>query len=367
MYIRIKLLVVALLISAVGHAQLYTQKADGSFLLTKNGAEHFAALALKCVVQEFPNKPAHVQVDSSDLQQPSNYHPAFYGCFDWHSAVHGHWMLIKLLKEFPDMAQAKTIREIMNKHLTNEKIAVELAYFKEPHNRSFERTYGWAWLLKLAEELYTWNDAQGQIWYANLKPLAEHLANSYIDFLPRLSFPNRTGVHPNTAFGLSFAWDYAITLKNKDLENSIRQYSLKHYAEDRNCPAQWEPGGTDFFSPCLLQADLMAKILQKDIFSKWLDAFLPELRNEQPAILFSPVSVTDRSDGHLVHLDGLNLNRAWCFLNMAAIIEDLALRRKLISAAEKHLAKTIPLIADGDYAGEHWLASFAVYALYAGK
>jgi hypothetical protein len=365
--LRIKTLFIALLIPMMSKAQLYTQKADGSFQLTQVGAEHFAALALKCIAQEFPNKPAHVQVDSGDLHQPSGYHPAFYGCFDWHSAVHGHWMLIKLLKEFPEMAKAKAIRETINRHLTNEKIQIELAYFKQPYNRSFERTYGWAWLLKLAEELYTWNDPQGRTWYANLEPLAEHIAKAYIEFLPGLSFPNRTGVHPNTAFGLSFAWDYAVTLRDINLSSAVLHHGYRYYLHDQNCPAQWEPGGTDFFSPCLMQAELMAKILTNENFESWLNAFLPELKNEQPAILFSPVSVTDRSDGHLVHLDGLNLSRAWCFLNIAAVVKNTALRQTLITSAERHLAKTIPLIADGDYMGEHWLASFAVYALYAGK
>ena len=358
-----KVLAVAFFMPMICFGQLYTENSDGALRLTQEGADHFAALALKCIGQEFPNKTQHVQVDSTDFQQPSGYHPAFYGCFDWHSAVHGHWMLIKLLKTFPDMTQAGVIRETINGHLTRDKIAVELAYFEPIYNKSFERTYGWAWLLKLAEELYTWDDEQGQVWYANIKPLAGHIAGLYIHFLPKQSFPNRTGIHPNTAFGLSLAWDYARTLQDKELENSIKQHSSRYYLEDKNCPAQWEPGATDFFSPCLMEAELMSKILPNDDFQVWVDAFLPGLKNGQPAILFSPLSVTDRSDGHLVHLDGLNLSRAWCFLQIAAVTKDYALRQKMINAAEKHLAQTIPLIADGDYMGEHWLASFAVYAL----
>jgi len=367
MKIHIKTLAIALLVPMMGYTQFYTKNTNGSFLLTQEGAEHFAELAFSCVVQEFPNKTGHVQVDSNDLRQPSDYHPAFYGCFDWHSAVHGHWMLVKLLKEYPDMAQAAAIREVINNHLTSDKILVELDYFKQTYNRSFSRTYGWAWLLKLAEELYTWNDEQGQRWYFNLKPLSDYIAEMFVDFLPKLVFPNRTGVHANTAFGLSFALDYARTLKNDFFENSIVYHSLKYYLKDENCPAQWEPGGTDFISPCLMQAELMSKILPNKEFEVWLDIFLPGLKNEQPEILFSPLSVTDRSDGHLVHIDGLNLSRAWCFLNIASVVRDSVLRQRLITAAEQHLAKTIPLIADGDYMGEHWLASFAIYALYAGK
>ena len=364
---RINILFLALFLPLMSYAQLYTKDVKGSLQLTREGAEHFAALALQCIAQEFPNKPEHVQTDSNRLQRPSGYHPAFYGCFDWHSAVHGHWMLIKLLKEFPDMARATAIRETIHRHLTRDNIDLELAYFNTRFGKSFERTYGWAWLLKLAEELYTWDDPQGQIWYANLQPLAKHIAELFMDYLPKLSFPNRTGVHPNTAFALSFAWDYALTFKQVTLENCIRRHSLKYYAQDENCPAQWEPGGTDFFSPCLLQAELMAKILPNGDFQVWIDAFLPKLRNAQPDILFSPASVTDRSDGHLVHLDGLNLSRSWCFLNIAVAVKDPMLRQKLMAAAEQHLAKTVPLIADGDYMGEHWLASFAVYALYASR
>ena len=360
-------LILSLFVPRISCAQLYTQEAGASFRLTKEGAEHFAALALKCVAQEFPNKTQHIQIDSGDFQQPSGYHPAFYGCFDWHSAVHGHWMLVKLLKAYPDMTLAPAIRETIGRHLTRNKIALELTYFDQKYNKSFERTYGWAWLLKLAEELYTWDDLQGQEWYAALQPLVEHIAGLYIDFLPKQSFPNRTGVHPNTAFGLSLAWDYAVTLNNENLRNSIYHYGLIYYAEDKDCPAQWEPGSTDFFSPCLIEAELMAKILPNEAFQAWLNAFLPQLREGLPAILFSPVSVTDRSDGHLVHLDGLNLSRAWCFLNMAAAVRDSALHQTLITAAKQHLTKTIPQIADGDYMGEHWLASFAVYALFAGK
>jgi len=265
------------------------------------------------------------------------------------------------------MAQAAAIRETIGRHLTRDKIAMELAYFIPKYNKSFERTYGWAWLLKLTEELYTWNDPQGQAWYANLHPLAEHIAGLYIDFLPKQSFPNRTGVHPNTAFGLSFAWDYAVSLKHEALKNIVNSRALDYYAKDRDCPSQWEPGGTDFFSPCLMEAELMAKILNPTDFQAWLSAFLPRLKEIHPLILFAPVSVTDRSDGQLVHLDGLNLSRAWCFMNLATAIDDSILRQQLFAAAAQYLRNTIPQIADGDYMGEHWLASFAVYALFSGR
>ncbi len=340
---------------------------DESVRLTSDGASHFASLALKCIVREFPNKTGHVQIDSADALQPSDYHPAFYGCFDWHSAVHGHWMLVKLLREFPDMPQALIIREAVNKNITPENIRYETAYFEREQNKSFERTYGWAWLLKLTEELYTWNDPDARRWYAAVRPLADRISRMYIDFLPKQTFPNRTGEHPNTAFGLSLAADYASTVNDTALMRVINERSKRYYTADVGCPAGWEPGGTDFLSPCLSEAELMAKILPANDYRKWLHAFLPKLKAGQPAILFTPATVSDRSDGKLVHLDGLNLSRAWCFMNIARATDDAGLQKRLRAAAMQQLSVTVPKIADGDYAGEHWLASFAVYALFSGQ
>ncbi len=330
--------------------------------LTSGDASHFAKLALKCIHQEFPNKPGHVMDDADDVQPPQALHPAFYGCFDWHSSVHGHWMLVKLLKEFPELPEAGEIREKIGDNITAENISKEVGYFSEESNKSFERTYGWAWLLKLAAELYTWDDPQGQQWYSNIQPLAGHLVKKYKDFLPKLTYPNRTGEHPNTAFGLSFAWDYALIADDTSLLNLIRSRAMDYYGDDRSCPADYEPGGFDFLSPCLQEADLMARILDKDEFTKWMKKFLPELSEGNPAILFEPATVTDRSDGKLVHLDGLNLNRSWCFSRIAEHYPDP--EDFLEKAAIKHLEVTLPNIASGDYAGEHWLASFAVYALF---
>ena len=354
-------------VCSFAQAQFYTTSSDGKFALTNEGADHFSALALKCILQEFPNKTQHVQVDSSDMRQPSGYHPTFYGCFDWHSAVHGHWMLVKLLKEFPEMSQAATIRAAIAKNITPKNIQTELAYFGEKYNKSYERTYGWAWLLKLAEELSTWDDAQGKEWLLAIEPLVKHIVNLYLDFLPKQNFPIRTGVHQNTAFGLSLALDYALTVRDTVLENSIKKHSLQYFKNDENCPAEWEPSGTDFLSPCLVEAELMTKVLSKNEYEIWLQKFLPELQNRSPKILFSPISVSDRSDGYLVHLDGLNLSRAWCFLAIANITDDEKTQIILHESAQQHLNKTVPNIADGDYMGEHWLASFVIYALFMGK
>ncbi|MDR0659878.1 MAG: DUF2891 domain-containing protein [Prevotellaceae bacterium] len=345
-------------------AQHYTKKADGSLTLSEEGVSRFALLALACISQEFPNKTGHIQMDANDTKQPSEYHSAFYGCFDWHSSVHGHWMLVKLLKEFPDMPDAGAIRKAIDKNLTAQNIRIEVEYFYQGLNKSYERTYGWAWLLKLQEELYKSTDVQMRQWYQNLQPLAELIEQKYIEFLPRQTYAIRSGVHPNTAFGISLALDYAITTEKKQLENLLKERSLAYYKSDKNCPGDWEPGGADFISPCLMEAELMGKVLDKAAYQRWLLEFFPNLKNGKPTTLLEPATVTDRNDLQLVHLDGLNLSRAWCMLAISRLIDDTGLKNRLIRSAAKHIEVTLPTIANGSYAGEHWLASFAIYALF---
>jgi len=303
--------------------------------------------------------------DANDVKTPRELHPAFYGCFDWHSAVHGHWMLVKLMKEFPDLPERDLIIHKINKNLTPENMAVEVAYFSEPTNRSFERTYGWAWLLKLADELYTWNDPVGQKWFSLIQPLADSIAEKYLEFLPKLTYPNRTGEHPNTAFGLGFAWDYAKAVQQDELLKLIASRSRDFYKNDVDCPANYEPGGFGFISPCLMEADLMARILDTEELNEWLPLFLPGIFDGQQIKLFEPATVTDRSDGKLVHLDGLNLSRVWCLNRIAKHYPQK--NEKILLAAQKHLEVTLPNISSGEYSGEHWLASFAVYAMFSGE
>lgn len=336
-------------------------KADdiGQLSLTEAGASHFAQLALNCLQQEYPNKLNQVLNDASHLKSPSMLHPAFYGCFDWHSAVHGHWMLVRLLKKFPQLPEAAEIRKKLAENLSPENIAGEVNYMKSA-SKSWERTYGWAWLLKLAEELHTWDNKQGQQWAKNLQPLTDIFIDRYFTFLPVQVYPVRTGVHPNTAFGLSFAWDYANTTKHKALMELIKKRAMDYYFEDQNCPAGWEPSGEDFLSACLEEANLMQKILSKADFNQWFKKFLPE---EQLDSLCIPADVSDRSDPKIVHLDGLNLSRAWCFYGMLPYIEQKELKKQLTEAAKTHLQSTVPHIASEHYEGTHWLASFAVFAL----
>ena len=336
----------------------------GGHALTEKQASHFAALALKCVRREFPNKPEHVINNASEVQSPKALHPAFYGCYDWHSSVHGHWMLVRLLKTFPSLPESAEIRTALNANLTAANLAAEAAYMKQPNRQSFERTYGWAWALKLAEELHSWNDADGKHWSENLKPLAGVIAASYRSFLPKQTYPIRTGVHPNTAFGLAFALDYAKTTGDGELEALLNERSRTYFANDTNYPGAWEPGGEDFFSPALIEADLMRRVMKPAEFAAWFRRFLPGVAKGDPAALLQPAIVTDRSDPKLVHLDGLNLSRAWCMRSIArALPANDPARAVLSESAEKHAAAALAHVASGDYAGEHWLASFAVFLL----
>lgn len=338
--------------------------AKTNLLLTEESASHFAELALKCVSRELPNKPDHVINDANDLKSPRAAHPAFYGCFDWHSSVHGHWMLVRLLRQFPKLPTAARIRSALDANLSAENIQGEVAYLKQANRQSFERTYGWAWLLKLAAELHGWNDADGKRWEQNLKPLADALVEKYVAFLPKQTYPIRTGVHPNTAFGISFALDYARVVNDERLTNLLEERSRTYYFADADYPAAWEPGGEDFFSPALMEADLMRRVLSPADFQKWFHRFLPGVDKGQPQTLFHPATVTDRSDPKIVHLDGLNLSRAWCMRSIAAALPkgDPA-RASLAQAANEHANDALAHVASGNYEGEHWLASFAVLML----
>ena len=354
------LLFVCLLIAGSSFAP--AQPAQAS--LTQSQASHFARLALKCVRKEFPNKLDHVNNDADDVRSPRSLHPAFYGCFDWHSTVHGHWMLVHLLRLFPSMPESRDIRNALDANLSAKNIAGEVAYLKQSNRASFERTYGWAWLLKLAEELHVWNDEDGARWSMYLRPLANAFVEKYLAFLPKQNYPIRTGVHPNTAFGLAFALDYARAVGDRRLESLIIQRSRAYFARDVNYPGAWEPGGEDFFSPALMEADLMRRVMNRAEFTRWFHRFLPGIKRNQPRALLEPAIVTDRTDPKLVHLDGLNLSRAWCMRSIAtALPQNDPARRILARSAEGHARAALGFVASGNYEGEHWLASFAVYML----
>jgi hypothetical protein len=324
----------------------------------------FARLVLKCIGREYPNKLDHCLDDATQVGTPRSLHPAFFGCFDWHSSVHGHWLLARLLRTCESLPEAEEIRDALNESLTPENILVEADYFKPRGRASFERLYGWSWLLKLAEELYISNDEAGQQWYRNLRPLIDVVVQRYLDFLPKQTYPIRTGVHPNTAFGLSFALDYARTVQQQNLTGLIIERSRAYYLSDSNYPASWEPGGEDFFSPALIEADLMRRILSPAEFAEWFHRFLPGIAEGDPQNLLIPAIVSDRTDGKLAHLDGLNLSRAWCMRNIvAALAQDDQAGDVLRKSAEVHAQEGLANVMSGNYEGEHWLATFAVYLL----
>ncbi len=336
-----------------------TANADGKLRLTAAGASHFARLALDCIQKEYPNKLNQVLDNNEELKTPQDLHPAFYGCFDWHSAVHGHWMLVKLLKKFPHLPEEQEMRDKISDNLTAENIAVEVNYFAS-ESKNWERPYGWAWLLKLAEELHTWDDPQGKLWEQNLQPLTNLIRTRYLDFLPVLKYPVRSGQHSNTAFGLSFAWDYANTTGQGEFQKLIEDRAKNYFVFDHNCPADWEPSGEDFLSPCLEEANLMRRVLNRRQYNYWFKYFLPK---DKILSVARPAAVSDRSDPKIVHLDGLNLSRAWNMYGIYPHLSKRKYRKILLRAAERHLRATLPYVASENYEGSHWLASFVVYAL----
>ena len=328
--------------------------------LTPDIANKLAALPLKCLELEFPYKTGIVFTDSSLLGAPKNYHPAFYGCFDWHSSVHGHWMLVRLLKTFPNLDRAAEIRSKLASHLSENNIKIEKQLFQSSENKSFERIYGWSWLLQLQNELQSWNDPLGKELSKNLQPLAQQFSASYIQFLDKLVYPIRVGEHTNLAFGLCLAWDYAVAVQDEPLKKAIHDAAIKFYINDKNAPISWEPGGYDFLSPCLEEADLMRRVLPLNDYRKWIYEFLPGLFGKEIKIL-EVAKVKDHTDGKLVHLNGLNLSRTWCLEGIAAAAGKN--QQAILELAKKHREAGLQQVFSGDYAGEHWLASFAVYML----
>jgi hypothetical protein len=323
--------------------------------LTEPLAARLAAIALGHVEREYPNKPGHVLNGPEDARTPAALHPVFFGSYDWHSCVHGYWMLARLLRRFPEMAPAPAIRALFHRRLTPEAVATETAYLHAPGTRGFERPYGWGWLLALAAELAR---HESQPWAGTLAPLASAFAQRFRDFLPIATYPVRVGTHPNTAFGLLMAADHMA----EDLP-LLRATALRWYGADRDCPAWGEPSGDDFLSSALIEAACMARLLPPEDFAPWFAAFLPRIVQGEPANLFTPATVSDRSDGKIAHLDGLNLSRAWCWRHLVAALPAQDPRRDpMEAAAARHIEAGLPHVA-GDYMGEHWLASFAVLAL----
>ncbi|WP_426438146.1 DUF2891 domain-containing protein [Bradyrhizobium genosp. P] len=329
-------------------------------ILTEELAVGFARIALGHVRREYPNKPDHVLAGPQDALTPRQLHPVFYGSYDWHSCVHSYWLLARLLRRYPRSAAADEIRALFDEQFVSDKIAAECAYLAAPTARGFKRPYGWGWLLKLAAELSFLDETP---WCERVAPLADIFAQRFRDFLPLSPYPVRVGTHFNTAFGLRMAADYAAVTQDRAFSGLLRETALRWYGADEDCPAWGEPSGDDFQSSALIEAECMRRLLAPDEFLSWFDRFLPRLALCEPVTLFRPATVTDRTDGKIAHLDGLNLSRAWCWRALAeALPESDAHHPILQDVARRHLDAGLPHIA-GDYMGEHWLASFAVLAI----
>lgn len=329
--------------------------------LSEARASELARIPLGHLTREYPNKLDHVITGDADLESPRALHPIFYGSFDWHSCVHGYWTITELLRRFPSIPEAPRIRSLVDAHFTPENVAAELAYLARPSSKGFERPYGWGWLLALAAGLARNRTSEGARWSRTLRPLADAFAKRFLDYLPRATYPVRAGTHGNTAFAMALAIDWARVTEHTVLEHAIREKARAWYDADRDCQA-WEPSGDDFLSPALVEAECMRRVLDPDAFGEWLSAFLPRLANGEPKTLFAPPTVSDRTDGKIVHLDGLSSSRAWCLYGIASgLSENDARIPTLRAAGDAHLAASLPHIT-GDYMGDHWLASFALLA-----
>jgi len=331
-------------------------------VLPEAAAARFAALALDCVHREYPNKISHVLQSDVDVRPPRELTPAFFGCYDWHSSVHGHWLLARLARLYPDAPFAAPARAALARSLAPGNVTVEVAYLQGSGRASFERPYGLAWLLQLAAELRRWDDADAREWSSELAPLELEAAQRITAWLPKLSYPIRSGEHSQTAFAFGLIADWAQVRGDVGLARLLEQRGRSFYGNDRSCPLAYEPSGEDFLSPCLAEADFMRRILGREEYSSWLRQFLPGIPTDGRADWLAPGIVTDRADPKLAHIDGLNLSRAWMLEGIASALPERDRRRaSLLAAAKAHEAVSLPAVTGEHYEGGHWLGTFAVY------
>jgi len=325
-------------------------------------AERFANLALACVHKEYPNKISHSLNSDADVAPPRRLTPAFYGCFDWHSSVHGHWLLARLIRTYPDGSFVPTAREALRQSLTEQNIAQEAGYLRAEGRTSFERPYGLSWLLQLAAELQEWDDPQAKAMASNLEPLEQAAIERLRNWLPKLSNPVRIGEHGQTAFAMGLMLDYARSAHNEQFAELIISKARQFYLHDNVCPLAYEPSGEDFLSPCLSEADLMRRVLPKKEFASWLRAFLPQIGASSNASWLTPARSPDPSDPKLAHLDGLNLSRAWMLEGIASALPKNGKRpAAILAASDAHKRAGLAAVTGEHYEGGHWLGSFAVY------
>ena len=337
-------------------------KGDAVTAMDPAAAQRFAALALKCLHSEYPNHVANTLDSDADAQPPHILYPAFYGCYDWHSDVHGHWLLVRLLRLFPNAPFAATARVELARSLTAQNIAGEVSYLKRADRAPFERPYGLAWLLQLSAELRGWDDAQGRQWASVLKPLETEAASRLKSWLPKLHYPIRIGEHDQTAFSFGLIWDWAGVAGDAEMRSLLADAAHRFYANDRGCPLNYEPSGQDFLSPCLAEADFMRRVLGPAEFGQWLTGFLPGIPQKAGAVWLQPGVVTDRADPKLAHIDGLNLSRAWMLQGIAHGLPAGDRRIAALQAASvSHREAALPAVTGEHYEGGHWLGTFAVY------
>ena len=330
--------------------------------LTDALASKFASLALSHATREYPNKLEHVLTGPGDLQSPRALHPIFYGSFDWHSCVHGYWLLARLLRRMPALPEAAAIRALFDAHLTPANVAGEVAYLDALNRGTFERPYGWAWAHMLCAELQHHETADGARWRNALQPLADAFTTRWLAFLPKATYPIRVGTHFNTAFAIALSHTYAVAHGDAHLTAVLSQAAERWYIADADCQA-WEPGSDEFLSSALMEAECLRRVLPAPVFASWFAKFLPRLAAGAPQTLFTPAMVSDRSDGKIAHLDGLNLSRAWCWRHLATTMSDDDPRLRIaLDAAIRHIEASLAHVA-GDYMGEHWLATFALLAI----
>jgi Protein of unknown function (DUF2891) len=330
--------------------------------LDTSAAARFAGLALSCLHREYPNKIAHVMESDADALPPHVLTPAFYGCFDWHSDVHGHWLLVRLARLYPNAPFASQARAELARSFTPQNIAGEVSYLKRDDRASFERPYGLAWLLQLSSELRQWNDPQAKQWSAALLPLETEAAVHLKSWLPKLHYPIRIGEHDQTAFSFGLVWDWAGVTGDAEMRRLLADAARRFYQSDRNCPLGYEPSGQDFLSPCLAEADFMRRVLDKQAFREWLSGFLPGIPLNPVTQWLQPGVVTDRADPKLAHIDGLNLSRAWMLEGIAhGVGPDDRRSSALLAAANNHRESALPSVTGEHYEGGHWLGTFAVY------
>ena len=369
--VKNSLISLALLAGFLFSLQVFAEKPDRVERLEYPGAitpelaNRFSALALACVQQEFPNKISRTTDTAEAIGRPAKIFPTFYGCFDWHSAVHGHWLLIRLLRVGPQDAdwRAEAFKKL-NENFTEENLAGEVANFARPARGSWERPYGLAWYLQLTTELRQWDHPQAKKWLATLRPLEQDIADSLKAWLPKLVYPIRLGTHNQSAFAFGLMLDWARAADDQDMQRLVIERSIAFHRHDINCPLAYEPSGEDFLSPCLMEADLMRRILTAQEFSEWLSDFMPSIPTDGSGDWLAPGIVEDPSDGKLVHLDGVNSSRAWNLYNIArALPKDDPRESALVAAAKIHADTGVAAVSAEHYSGSHWLASFATYLM----